>query len=569
MADYDLKYTGQQIDALLDAANELKTAGYIYKGVATPSTNPGTPTERVAYLASEPGTYTNFGGIVITSGLYSLTYASGTWTGTQMQAGSDIEVVQTTGQSTSDVMSQKAVTDSLVGSVISYDNSQSGLAADNVQGAIDEVSDFVQDGSVDSDLDITDDSDHVLVRFSKGHVMTKNFDSSKVNIEIGDDSSTDFDIADENGKVLVRFSGGHIMTKYFDSASKAERPSSGYEVFTYMVDTTIPTRRTSGTTVQDGENFQADKGIVILPESYTSNGNPTRLVMFAHGLGGLITSSSTSLSQSFPLHQALLADGYAIFEINGTPGHEDATYSHFGAPVFGRSCVDAYQYLIAKYNFKTDGILTYGYSVGGLGSLELPSLNLPIIAQLTYAGVYDVFKSSYSKQTAAGKADFLARFGMTDYSFTLTNGGNNVVPPQQERDYIIEHRDIWARYANLVYGVTTPDIARMYSVWPAPSVTYSAEEESIYDGLVINNRPPCLFIHGESDTTIMKRYTTYLATMIGNSGGVADVRFFTGGTHQNILTIGDNVLYTAANGQTLTLNASSYEGLLFLKRFNH
>ena len=113
MADYDLQYQDTHIDALLATANELKTAGYIYKGVATPSTNPGTPTERVAYLASEPGTYTNFGGIVITSGLYSLTYASGTWTGTQMQAGSDIEVVQETGQSTSAVMSQKAVTDEI------------------------------------------------------------------------------------------------------------------------------------------------------------------------------------------------------------------------------------------------------------------------------------------------------------------------------------------------------------------------------------------------------------------------------------------------------------------------
>lgn len=111
MADYDLQYQDTHIDALLATANELKTAGYIYKGVATPSTNPGTPTERVAYLASEPGTYTNFGGIVIASGLYSLTYAGGTWTGTQMQAGSDIEVVQTTGQSASAVMSQKAVTE--------------------------------------------------------------------------------------------------------------------------------------------------------------------------------------------------------------------------------------------------------------------------------------------------------------------------------------------------------------------------------------------------------------------------------------------------------------------------
>ena len=115
MADYNLQYQDTYIDALLATANELKTAGYIYKGVATPSTNPGTPTERVAYLASEPGTYTNFGGIVIASGLYSLTFAGGTWTGTQMQAGS------------------------VSASNVAYDNSQSGLAADSVQEALDEI----------------------------------------------------------------------------------------------------------------------------------------------------------------------------------------------------------------------------------------------------------------------------------------------------------------------------------------------------------------------------------------------------------------------------------------------
>lgn len=137
MADYDLQYQDNYIDALLATANELKTAGYIYKGVATPSTNPGTPTERVAYLASEPGTYTNFGGIVIASGLYSLTYVSGTWTGTQMQAGSDIEVVQTTGQSATAVMSQKAVTNSLVGSAIVYDETEivSTIAVEKVINA--------------------------------------------------------------------------------------------------------------------------------------------------------------------------------------------------------------------------------------------------------------------------------------------------------------------------------------------------------------------------------------------------------------------------------------------------
>lgn len=46
-----------------------------------------------------------------------------------------------TGQNSDGAMTQKAVTDALVGSAISYDNSQSGLAAENVQGALDEVGD--------------------------------------------------------------------------------------------------------------------------------------------------------------------------------------------------------------------------------------------------------------------------------------------------------------------------------------------------------------------------------------------------------------------------------------------
>ena len=58
-----------------------------------------------------------------------------------------LAVVQTTGQSASDVMSQKAVTDSLVSSVIAYDNSQSGLGAENVQRAINTVYAKIEDNT--------------------------------------------------------------------------------------------------------------------------------------------------------------------------------------------------------------------------------------------------------------------------------------------------------------------------------------------------------------------------------------------------------------------------------------
>ena len=39
--------------------------GYQFRGIATPSTNPGTPDGPVFYIASEPGTYVNFGSLTV------------------------------------------------------------------------------------------------------------------------------------------------------------------------------------------------------------------------------------------------------------------------------------------------------------------------------------------------------------------------------------------------------------------------------------------------------------------------------------------------------------------------
>ena len=110
MADYDLQYQDTYIDTLLATVNELKSNGYIFKGVATPTTNPGTTTEKCAYIASEAGTYTNFGSLVVT-GLSVLTYNGSAWSASLLDVSIDVE--QTIGQSTTAVMSQKAVTDEL------------------------------------------------------------------------------------------------------------------------------------------------------------------------------------------------------------------------------------------------------------------------------------------------------------------------------------------------------------------------------------------------------------------------------------------------------------------------
>ena len=60
MSNYDLTYEGSEVQGILDTGEKLKADGYILMGGATPSTLPGTPTKRVAYIGG-PGSYSNFG----------------------------------------------------------------------------------------------------------------------------------------------------------------------------------------------------------------------------------------------------------------------------------------------------------------------------------------------------------------------------------------------------------------------------------------------------------------------------------------------------------------------------
>ena len=134
----------------------------------------------------------------------------------------------------------------------------SGKAADGkaVGDRISELPSIANSTAEGVDLDVSDPSGNVLVRFSNGHVKTKEFDSSelagkfalKQNVLTFDDAPTegssnpvksggvysalqnagdklvydsvaegvDLDISDNYGNVLVRFSDGGVKTKQFD-----------------------------------------------------------------------------------------------------------------------------------------------------------------------------------------------------------------------------------------------------------------------------------------------------------------------------------------------------------------
>ena len=66
--------------SLLSMINSLG-AGFQFMGVATPSTNPGTPDQNVFYIAATVGIYPNFSGVVLANGEFAILKGSGSsWT---------------------------------------------------------------------------------------------------------------------------------------------------------------------------------------------------------------------------------------------------------------------------------------------------------------------------------------------------------------------------------------------------------------------------------------------------------------------------------------------------------
>lgn len=78
-ANGNQEITGPVLNAVLTAMVNVLGDGYRLKGVAAPADNPGSPDNRVAYLAAQDGTYTNFGGLTI-SGEVALLLWDSAWT---------------------------------------------------------------------------------------------------------------------------------------------------------------------------------------------------------------------------------------------------------------------------------------------------------------------------------------------------------------------------------------------------------------------------------------------------------------------------------------------------------
>jgi len=276
----------QEIDALdlRGILREMVTSlgsGYLFKGIATPSSPTGTgtyePDQNVFYLATTAGTYTYLGGLVVAAGEVAFLCYDGTWTkksSALLSTGSIVDNL-TTNDATKVLSAKQGKVLADAGAATAAEVSALGQEIGTKAG-VDNSRD------VAADLEISDELGATLARFKNGNFRTKNFDSEN----IGEDSVPDFDesqnyvpgdlvkrngiiyrftqnhseswdigdvervsilggwifsvdkdaadleFADQAGNVLVRFKDGHIRTKNFDSENIL--PNSGKNVVVVM-----------------------------------------------------------------------------------------------------------------------------------------------------------------------------------------------------------------------------------------------------------------------------------------------------------------------------------------------
>lgn len=156
--------------------------------------------------------------------------------------------------------------------------------------------------------------------------------------------------------------------------------------------------------------YYYDDGILLLPNSYSSDGAPTRLVIMCHGAGGTVTTDDAQIIGS-TLAKYLLANGYAIMDVNGLPNDYAEKFdinikNNIGSPIATESYIKAYNYCIENYNFYKE-VLVHGASMGGISSTNLVlSGKIPVLAQSGFCPVLDTFNQIFLHPWSNGLPKF-------------------------------------------------------------------------------------------------------------------------------------------------------------------
>mgnify|MGYP003322575950 CR=1 FL=1 len=149
----------------------------------------------------------------------------------------------------------------------------------------------------------------------------------------------------------------------------------------------------------DATEEYTDNGVLLLPDSYSETGEPTRLVISCHGAGGTVTTDDAQVLHQTLTHY-LLANGFAVMDMAGLPAAFAAKYgidllNNIGSPVATDAYVAGYRKCVSGFNLKKE-VLVHGASMGGISSVNLVlSGRVPTLVQTGFCPVLDTYEEIF------------------------------------------------------------------------------------------------------------------------------------------------------------------------------
>lgn len=261
--------------------------------------------------------------------------------------------------------------------------------------------------------------------------------------------------------------------------------------FSVAVNCFLPSEEISDR-VQDFEEIYEDNGFIVLPDSYSADGTPTRLVINCHGAGGTVTTDDSQVEHQV-LTQYLVANGYAVMDVNGLPDAYAKKYgidirNNVGSPIALRCYVKAYFYCMKHFNLFPQ-VFVHGGSMGGISSTNLVlSGCIPVIAHSAFCPVLDTYNEIFLHPWSGGAPKTaIAKF----YRFDTDESG----------EYIYDESKLAG------FNPAKNAKAKQYPV-------------------------PVKFWHCVDDGTVSYKVTEKFVNEIKQNGGIAYLRAFPYGAHE-------------------------------------
>lgn len=283
--------------------------------------------------------------------------------------------------------------------------------------------------------------------------------------------------------------------------------------------------------LQDFEQLYEDNGFIIFPNTYTEQGETTRMVINCHGAGGTVTTDDSQVEHQ-ALTQYLVANGYAVMDVNGLPlkyaeENNIDIRNNIGSPIAIRSYVRAYHYCIKNFNLKPE-VFVHGGSMGGISSTNLVlSGMIPVIAHSAFCPVLDTYHQIFLHPWSGGSPKFaLGKI----YRFDTDQSG----------EYIYDEKKV------LGYNPARNKKAEIYPV-------------------------PVKFWHCIDDETVSYEITRNFIDTIKENGGIAHLRSFPYGGHEPRV-VGEPVKKPCGNnsfnGNEIEIMPAVEEVFIWIKNFS-